>query len=529
MYHELTPFFKQTTLDTLAVTLQAARLQTTTFQLYHTSTPATLVTLLKTYSTGLAVLAYSNQYSCNVISSTLATMQVAALQLARLSADTDDTGVLKLWAAQTALWQLQNNGESSSSGTQERLVMLPRLAESLALKYKDTSAEATLLYISTLTQQEKYNEIVSAILHDKSTTLLTTQQQEELLVTCYTKLQQWEAAVQIYKSLLKQHSNQWMYWKGLLQCAHRQMDGDMELVTRVIQELLETTNNESAKYPCRARSLILCELAAVQIRGDDDDSKNVTLVQNASSQQVAALQAAIVEYATAFASRASCAYSDVAPYIELLVKASDKSDCKSMLKWARQLQSENQSVSDRSMLRSYIFAVQVTFQILRLLNDTTVNEEWLPEWTELVTQWSASQTLGTAKDGENVGAVRLQMSVVSFCGMFFTHRTSYSGVLLGSKGESARRRVNTVGCAMYSLWRRHGRSAIAHGRNVARESPGQFPVQRLSQDFRHIRILSSQCSAASLAAIQGLVRQTHSTGFVFLSHFIYTCRWRYVQ
>jgi len=365
--------------------------------MYTSSTPPTLQTLLKTYSTGLSIVAFSSKYDSTIISSTLAGMQVTALQSARLGGE--DEHVLKLWAAQTALWQLEYvNSENVNDKTRQRLGMLPRLAESLAEKYKDSSPEACLLYVETLKQQNKHAEIVEAFSQQKGRSTLTSQQQLELVASAFEKLEQWESARGVYERLLQEHADQWAYWKCLLESAYR--EGGMERAFHAVQDQLDKTMVESLKYPCRARNLILCELAAVRIRGGVENGANGA--DACSKEDLESLQSAIVDYGNAFGPRASCAYSDLVPYIELLVKASN--DDQSLLEWANQFRLDNQSVTDRAMLRSYIFAIQVTYKVLSMLKTDSMNEKWLPEWEELVTQWRASQKLGTAKEGEDVRA-----------------------------------------------------------------------------------------------------------------------------
>ena len=349
-------------------------------------------TLLKSYTTGLNILAYSTKYNDSILSATLAGMQVTALQLARISDDEDV--VLKLWAAQTALWQLARvhvSNDRVDEKTRQRLQMLPRLAESLAIKYKDKSAEACILYVETLKQQSKYQDIVDNLQKENGDTL-TRQQRLELFANAHEKLEQWEAAKGVYEMLLQDHPDQWAYWKSVLRNAYRV--GGMEVATETIQSQLGKL--PAPDRPCRARHLILCELKAIKICGLDEDSS-----VSASKESLEALQAAIVDYGNVFAPRASCAYSDLALYIEILVKASKNDTVDSFLEWPNQMRKENRNATDRSMLRSSIFAIQVTYKVLSMLKDK-VNEKWLPDWEELVRDWRASQELGAAKEGEDV-------------------------------------------------------------------------------------------------------------------------------
>lgn len=353
-------------------------------------------------------MALFQKYNTKILETTLATMQVTALQLAKSSPD----GVMKLWPAQTALFQLDcidtNAISNNDDKIRQRLQMLPRLAESLAHKYKDINAEASLLYLATLDHENKYQDIIDYLQDnddDETQSTLTTQQRLERLACAHEKLQQWESALCVYEMLLVEHADQWSYWKSLLHHAYR--TGSVEAASHHVHDMLEKTRtgSESSKYPCRARNLILCELAAVRIRGVDDTNGDLDC---GDEEHLKALETAIFNYGNQFGSRASCAYSDLAPYIELLVKASKKKEAL-LLEWANQMRLENRNATDRSMLRSYIFATLVAYKVISMISsdECDVADKWLPDWTELVTEWRASQELGTAKEGEDVRVIRL--------------------------------------------------------------------------------------------------------------------------
>lgn len=344
------------------------------------------------------MVAFSSKYPSHVISTILAVMQVTALQLARM-ANREDS-VLKLWAAQTALWQLElsMNGDSSDPNIQQRLQMLPRLAESLASKTKLLNAESCMLYIRTLQQQEKYAEIVELLsseeIRSETSSILTSQQRLELLASAHFSLKQYESATEVYRfALTAVDSQQWMFWKELVRNAY--LDGGMEGASQIVQDVLETIRDDNAKYPSRAHSLVKCELAAVRISGVDYSDVETF---DCAKDEVTALETTIEEYANQFASRASCCYSDLQPYIQVLVRASPDAG-KELLEWANKMREDNRNITDRSMLRAYIFATQVTYKIVSMMQQL---KDALPDWQELVTTWRESQSLGTAKEGDNV-------------------------------------------------------------------------------------------------------------------------------
>jgi tetratricopeptide (TPR) repeat protein len=334
-------------------------------------------------------------------------MQVTALQFARGGEEHDG---LKLWSAQTALWQLKYIDAESiqDDKTRQRLQMLPRLAESISQKYSQSSVEATLLHVSVLQQQEKYTEILETLNNINDDSLLTTQQKCELVAMAYEKQKEWESAQLVYQKLLQEHPAQWMYWKRLLENAFRQ-DG-IKYASETIHTLLNIIKDESNKYPVRAHHLILCELAAVQIRGLDNGEDDSVIVEDDTET----LQRAIVDYGNTFGPRASCAYSDLAKYIELLA-TKNASSHETLLEWASRMLVENQSAADRSMLRSYVFAIQVIYKVVTMSKDEKAIEKWLPAWEDLVVVWRNSQKMGTATAGDDVREIDRVEARISYC------------------------------------------------------------------------------------------------------------------
>ena len=186
--------------------------------------------------------------------------------------------------------------------------------------------------------------------------------------------------------------------------------GGWEEAVQIVQAQLDVLS--LTPPPCRAHELIRCEVAAVRIRGLQQQQEE-TVVEESDAT---ALQDAIVKYGTMFASRVSCAYSDLAPYLQLLVKARGRKleALQSLLDWASELRRDSQGGVDHSYLRSYIFSVQVTYKVLSLLDNNGGVETWLPDWTELVQAWHASQNLGSAKEGDEVRDSEMSEGLVCF-------------------------------------------------------------------------------------------------------------------
>jgi tetratricopeptide (TPR) repeat protein len=397
-----------TTLDTFMITLQSLRLPLTCFQLYLYASQQQQLTgkeslthvLQKIVTTGLHCLTGRIGDRCAALDTTkveltiLSHMQAASLQLTRVDPVKFDTS----WAAQCALWQLQWNTNRSNDDEPDaaddpkqvvRLQMLPRLAESLSGKLvKDKSShkfEHVHLYLEALQQQEKYEEMLVFLkgLGSNEDTIWRERQAEVLI-----QLKDYKSAQAVYEQLLAEpeQSDQWCYWKQLLMCAeqHSGIEGAAQSTRAVLETLKEDGSNnrsQSRSYPSRAKLLVECESCAMLVRGGQgevDDTEQ--------------LFRAIVKFADTFASRATCAFSDLAPYLTLCVQLLDGAP--KIAEWGRQLMTNNRP-ADRTSLRVYIFALKVVCKVVALTDDL----QWLPDWKELLEVWQSWQELSDDSKG----------------------------------------------------------------------------------------------------------------------------------
>jgi hypothetical protein len=189
----------------------------------------------------------------------------------------------------------------------------------------------------------------------------------EWVVKAHTELNQWELALTTNQQLLQKHPHQWHYWKDLIIYAFR-ING-YEGACQMVEEQLQQCARQDDPFPSRSQLLVQCELAARSVY----DETTTTALRR--------LQESIVEYGFIFCSKASCAYADLAPYLELLIITATSNDndddvndddsvAQSILTWAWQLREDNRqqqpqsngdgesSSVDHAKLRSYIFAIQ---------------------------------------------------------------------------------------------------------------------------------------------------------------------------
>lgn len=348
----------------------------------------------------------------------LANMQALAMKSASIIQQEGISSSMNLatsWAAQTALWQLKLGGEDGGKSTdsssqlddekqrQQRLALMPRLAESLALKcIKGTSESAMMggsalefsvrrefyfLYLRTLRCQNRWQEMLDTLQSDvfkaneeTGVTLAPKQQILEQQAECFEYLENFQQARQKFEQLLEDYPDDVKYWKAHLRCSLAEHGNDEEhgftttenLVSRVIEE------RRGESYPKRGPYLMKLELLAERIK------------RKAAAASVAPLLGAeIKEYGNTFGPRVSCAFSDIETYLDMAVTGTASDDLiLELLKWLQTLRI-SPDASDpkelRSQQRSYIFSVKMTHKILA--HRTDLQQEWMPDWKELVRIW----------------------------------------------------------------------------------------------------------------------------------------------
>lgn len=424
MLHVLTSFFllliQQTTLATLAVTLQSLKLPLTAYQLYAwaVSTAPSEIFLTKSFTLGLSVLASPSRWDKasreKIETHVLSHLQVIALQLARLVAQQGEsacsTRLATGWATQAALWQLQWLPHD-----EKRQLILPRLAESMALRLiqqevgTNGSAEVRLLCHRVFELQAKPEDMLEILQQDSVPMTeslvgsefgvsLTAYQVQTMKAKLLTQTGDYKAARRIYEDLLTQNPDDWSCWQGHLECCAKidSVDGTSSFVDKIL------TQEESSTYALRGPRMMKVELAAHSVRC----TANVASLQS--------LADAIIVYGKKFGPRASCAFSDLESYIDLLLQSREVHDGAIVLvAFSIDLQKENSRQycakstkgdgEARWNLRAYIFAEKLIQKLLAF--DKNYDDPSLADWTGLLAEMKISVETSGSCGNEEVRAI----------------------------------------------------------------------------------------------------------------------------
>jgi N-terminal acetyltransferase B complex non-catalytic subunit len=425
------------------VTLQSLKLPLTAYQLYAwalSADPANEAILTKTFSLGLNVLACPSKFGPaqqnNLSTHVLANLQAIALQYARLVVQGGGGRgfafmLTTAWAAQTALWQLQ----WLPNDDPQRSAILPRLAESMAKRLlgddsdndeEPQSAEIQLLALRTLEYQSKWSDMLQVLAKSSDYSedgnadetaasqsefgiAMTRHQVLKEKARILQQLEQFDAAQTVYEILLQTNPDDWSCWKGHLECGV-QANGEegKSRTERLVASTIAKQEEAEMKYPLRAPHLMKVELVAHSIRQ--------TETQETTKESIQALVDAIHAYAELFARRASCAFSDLEGYLELLLLEKTAIACKveiieSLLEFAEKMrlsqtfkfEQEDNNKERQSKLRAYIFAARMTHKFLSKHAD--LQNRWMPNWNELVTEWQTSLTMSSSNEGEEASII----------------------------------------------------------------------------------------------------------------------------
>jgi hypothetical protein len=403
-----------TLITTMAMTLsQVLHLPLTVYQLYawaattNTTEPDDKVLYFrKAITNGIAILLHARYAS--IVGKVLSNVQVLCLQLARLHTPYPAT----LWAAQTALWQIQYG---IPDDLDPKRAMLPRLAESLASKcvqmyclpsdpntgagvggVSGLAEESFLLYMQTLDLQNKWEEKLEGIQHLLAVEEEETTHSEHVIPNKHSPPRQMVLEMKIetlqklnrdareiahcLEELLQSFPDDWEYWKQYFQTNIELAHGDIlqgccatdEFVDTILEQKTSTT-----KYPLRGPHLLRVEMMSTKYQN------GVASAEDLIDQ--------ILEYGEMFAPRASCTFSDLAPYLEVCLDTIDHAQ--KLLVWCERAKKEEPSNAHenerRNELRKYIFVAQVNMKIIAMLPHL---RNHLFPWRGLVNVWNSFQS-----------------------------------------------------------------------------------------------------------------------------------------
>jgi tetratricopeptide (TPR) repeat protein len=368
--------------------------------------------LRKAYVTGLVVL-LSPQYR-TIAPALLSNLQNLALNLSRLNSSCKNSPI-HMWAAQTALWQIEFGVAPIDEKNKTRFHLLPRLAESLARKFVDkisededivsaqdvdislVATESFLLYIRSLDIQANFKleeklEAIQAKLSKFGSSCsegphnFLFPPRPSLLKMKVNVLQQlgnFRDARTTLEELIGSYPDDWIYWKSYLECAIAET-GDVYAGCKVTNELVssmtsENTRSTNESLPCRSLRWIEMESLSKKIHVSSPEWYQSA--SNCLDDFVDSLK----RYGDDFAKVSAAAFSDICPYIDSCLEIGSVEYTLSLLEWAKSMRIKpvSEDIKDRcAELRMYIFAVQINHKIL-----SKYRELWhdhMPSWEELI-------------------------------------------------------------------------------------------------------------------------------------------------
>ena len=389
------------------------KLPLTIYQLYSWAVAAdpSEILLTRTFCSGVSLLCYPTKYSASdeatISAQVLASMQSNALQLARLALSSPGTGstmsslLATSWAAQCALWQLKFLPDDP-----QRSMILPRLAESMTKKLVEQesspSAEIQWIYLRALEQQSNHSDMLerlnqllmdaTAASHPTEFGVALTPNQillEKAKVLC--KLDQFEAASDIYEKLISRSPDDFSCWMQHLDCSFKST-GTIERTKTLVAEILD--EQKDSKYPLRGPNLVKVELQARQLR-----------TQGESDSGSAGLADAIKSYSETFASRVVCCFSDLENYLDLLSshEATSNDHLVSLLDWIESCRIQNnfdKADTDsirQNKLRAFICCCKMTHKLQSRTHD--MDRNYLPPLDDLLEQWKFSLEFNKPAEG----------------------------------------------------------------------------------------------------------------------------------
>ena len=394
----------RTLLATVTMTLVFLRLPLTAYQVYAWAIrvlPDDLELVRQTFVSGLTVWV-APQYPPRIMGTLLASLQVTALQVARLQQETLGFSPFTAWAAQTALWQLDSNTTNHNHNNNTppidpaKAALLPRLAESLACKAATqmpvkmgflVETEHFLLYMRALAQQGKWSEQIQALQERLDNSEITNPRDDvlrQLLAEAWTKLQKTDKVRSEVAMLLQSHPDNWDFWK--LYLTNDDSDNLQDSMS-MVETILEATKDE--QYPLRGPHLARIEGHFIQFANNNTNDLFQTLISD------------MMEYADLFATRASCTMNDLSKYVDYILENGTMDHGTLLLEQStkyRNAPSSEEPRERRQQLRGYIFGIQMAYRVVA--KHDTLESKWLPDWKEILQAWKDFQSYDTGDQAQ---------------------------------------------------------------------------------------------------------------------------------
>ena len=235
--------------------------------------------------------------------------------------------------------------------------------------------------------------------------------------------------IRTLEELLSMFPDDWIYWQQYCDACcrdHHVMDRGSAMVEAFRQTILQRyqpTNNDDddnnnngesrspkLSFPYRGPQLLPVELTLRRLLYCTEQDTNLQNIDN-RERCIVALIDSIMEYGKSWSGRATCTYSDIAPYLEACIQHTTFDQIRTLLDWSKSMICSNcivpmsaDDVADidhneknkerQKQLRTYIFAVQLQFHIVRhhYMNLKSRDSlDTLVTWEDLVQVWQSYQ------------------------------------------------------------------------------------------------------------------------------------------
>ncbi len=267
--------------------------------------------------------------------------------------------------------------------------------------------------------------------------------------------QQQGELIRTLEELLSMFPDDWIYWQQYCDACcrdHHVMDRGSAMVEAFRQTILQRhqpTNSDNdingesrspkLSFPYRGPQLLPVDLALRRLMYCIEQDPNLQNIDHRETC-IVGLMDSIMEYGKSWSGRATCTYSDVSTYLEACMQHTTFDQISTILDWSKSMIRTNcivpMSVDDmadidhdeknkerQKQLRTYIFAVQLQFHIVRhhYMNlKSRGSLDTLVTWEDLVLVWQSFQA------SDNVDQAQMESRPVDELIILAVQRLLYS-------------------------------------------------------------------------------------------------------